>query len=732
MRRAALAAPPVPGAYAGQRLPEVRCTRPGLRKLAVLGASVVAAAVVVMAAADPVAGEHVSGRATSARLPVAAWGPVSRALGRGDPAYRAAGAGAGFVVRNPRQRLRAEFSRAGVSVRSGQALLGLRLSGYGYGSSLRGLAAVAPTASANRVLYRHGPLSEWYANGPLGLEQGFTLTARPAGRRVGPVTLALALSGNARAVLSSSSGGVTFSHGGSSLSYRGLVATDARGRTLPASLELHGRELLLRVNDTGARYPLRVDPFVQQAKLTASDGAAFDGLGESVGISGDTIVAAAPGATVNGQADEGAAYVFVKPPGGWQNATQTAKLTPSGNGSDDGLFSVAISGDTIVAGAFNATVAGTVAEGAVYVFVEPRGGWRSETETATLTEAAGEANDGLGDSVAIEGDTVVAGAGGVTVDGRAGQGAVEVFREPRGGWRDETASAVLTASDGVAGDELGAAVAIDGATIIAGAPFATVDGNSDEGAAYVFVEPRWGWRSATETAKLTISDGQANEVAGDAVAISRGTAVIGAEGATVDGDSNAGAAYVFTMPRWGWRSETDAAELTASDINPDGLYLLGSAVAIVGHTIVAGAPFETLPNGPAGIFLEGAIYVYKMPPGGWRSETQTQTLTGSDITTVGWLGISLATQRDTIVAGAQVTFVGENNEQGAVYVFKGHGRDPQRVTENASIARNTRAPAAQRRPASCYAALQRAPASPLLALRSRNRAVCSMITTRHR
>ena len=79
MRRAALAAPPVPGTYPGQRLPEVRCTRPGLRKLAVLGASVVAAAVVVMVAAGSVAGDHVSGRATSARLPVAAWGPVSRA-----------------------------------------------------------------------------------------------------------------------------------------------------------------------------------------------------------------------------------------------------------------------------------------------------------------------------------------------------------------------------------------------------------------------------------------------------------------------------------------------------------------------------------------------------------------------------------------------------------------------------------------------------------------------------
>ena len=621
-----------------------------------------------------------------------------------------------------------------MSVQSGQARLGLRLRGFGYGNSLRGLAAVAPVASANRVFYRRGSLREWYANGPLGLEQGFTLTARPAGQRVGPLTLALSLSGNARAVLSSSSSVITFSHGGSSLSYRGLVATDARGRTLPAWVQLQGRELLLRVNDAGARYPLRVDPFFQQAKLTASDGGAYDSLGYSVAVSGDTIVAVAPGATVNGQADEGAAYVFVKPAGGWQNATQTAKLAPSANGSDGFLFSVAISGDTIVAGNYGATVAGNVGEGAVYVFVEPRGGWRSETQTATLTEAAGEANDNLGGSVAIEGDTVVAGAFGVTVDGRAYQGAVDVFREPRSGWRDETASAVLTASDGAAGDGLGDAVAVDGATIIAGAPGATVDGNSYEGAAYVFVEPRWGWRTATETAKLTVSDGQANAFAGSAVAISRRTAVVGAPNATVDGDINAGAAYVFTMPRWGWRSETDAAELTASDINPDGFYDLGYAVAILGHTIVLGAPYETLPNGPPDIIFEGAIYVYRMPPGGWRSETQTETLTGSDITTVGWLGLSLATQRDTIVAGAPLTTVGENDVQGAVYVFDGHGRDPQHVTENASTTRDTHASAALRRSAWCqrYAARRRPPASPLLALRSRNGAPCSVIAIRHR
>ena len=93
--------------------------------------------------------------------------------------------------------------------------------------------------------------------------------------------------------------------------------------------------MLLRVDDAGARYPLRVDPVVQQAELTASDLGGL--LGASVAISGNTIVAGAPEATVNGNPYQGAVYVFVKPRGGWANATQTARLTASDGAAGDGL-----------------------------------------------------------------------------------------------------------------------------------------------------------------------------------------------------------------------------------------------------------------------------------------------------------------------------------------------------------------------------------------------------------
>jgi uncharacterized repeat protein (TIGR01451 family) len=118
----------------------------------------------------------------------------------------------------------------------------------------------------------------------------------------------------------------------------------------------------------------------------------------------------------------------VKPAGGWASATETAKLTASDGAVGDVLgWSVAVSGGTIVAGAPRATVAGTYRQGAAYVFVEPAGGWKNATETAKLTAPDGASEDALGFSVGVAGTTVVAGSTDAKVGGNAVQGAAYVF-----------------------------------------------------------------------------------------------------------------------------------------------------------------------------------------------------------------------------------------------------------------------------------------------------------------
>ena len=107
----------------------------------------------------------------------------------------------------------------------------------------------------------------------------------------------------------------------------------------------------------------------QTAKLTASDGAAGDCFGSSVAMSGDTVVVGAVYDDIGANADQGSAYVFSKPAGGWADMTQTAKLTASDGAADDNFgISVAISGDTVVVGADCDDIGANADQGSAYVF----------------------------------------------------------------------------------------------------------------------------------------------------------------------------------------------------------------------------------------------------------------------------------------------------------------------------------------------------------------------------
>jgi len=242
--------------------------------------------------------------------------------------------------------------------------------------------------------------------------------------------------------------------------------------------------------------------FRQAAKLTASDGAQGDELGNAVAVSADgsTVVAAVWAATVSGHAVQGALYVFERPAGGWSNDTNAAKLTASDGAAQDLFgYSVAVSSDgsTVVAGAIFATEVGNRnGPGAAYVFVRPAGGWKDATETARLTASDRHQGDNFGISVAMSGDgsTVAVGAQQAFVGTKLG--AVYVFVRPGSGWTSATETAKLQGSDEGSQDLLGHCVGLsrDGSTIVAGADGATVSGSNGLGAVYVFLRRRLGER----------------------------------------------------------------------------------------------------------------------------------------------------------------------------------------------------------------------------------------------
>ena len=374
-------------------------------------------------------------------------------------------------------------------------------------------------------------------------------------------------------------------------------------------------------------------------------------FGSSVAVSGNTVAVGATVTSSNQLNGSGAVYVYVKPATGWGNMTQVAVLSPS-----DGAFcdqfgaSVSISGNTIVVGApQNYAVCAPNGAGAAYVFVEPAVGWSGTlTETAKLTASDGVTGDALGNSVAIAGSTVVAGAPGTNPS--ISPGAAYVFTEPAGGWATSTQTAKLTASDGQAGDELGFSVSASGNTVAAGAPGALIGANPAQGAAYVFVKPPSGWTNATQAAKLTASDGNVAATLGQSISLSGNTVAAGAPGSTIGANQAQGAAYLFVEPVGGWMNMMQTAKLTAAPGYAGDLF--GSAVSISANTLVAGAPYFQKGQSPGAYFHEGATYIFVKPASGWSTSSSSVYLTGSDAKFAAYLGSGVAVSGNLVMAGA--------------------------------------------------------------------------------
>jgi len=319
----------------------------------------------------------------------------------------------------------------------------------------------------------------------------------------------------------------------------------------------------------------------QQAKLIASDGAASDQFGQSVSISGDTVVVGAPGDDDKGNLS-GSAYVFVRSGTTW---SQQAKLIASDGAAVDFFgYSVSLSGDTAVVGATLGD--GNVTNsGSAYVFVRSGTTWSQQDE---LKAGDGAALDFFGRSVSISGDTVAVGA----YWDDAKKGSAYVFLRSGTSWSQQ---AKLTASDGAADDLFGVSVSISGDTVVVGAHENDDDGTSS-GSAYVFERTGTSW---SEEQKLTADDGAAYDYFGISVSINGDTAVVGAYRNDVN-DTSSGSAYVFERTDSTWSQQS---KLTPSDGAQDDFF--GHSVSISGDTVVVGAYYDDDDGADS-----GSAYVY--------------------------------------------------------------------------------------------------------------------------
>ncbi len=399
-------------------------------------------------------------------------------------------------------------------------------------------------------------------------------------------------------------------------------------------------------DDSGAVYIFRRagTSWAQEAYIKASNATAYAEFGVSVALWGDTLAVGARGegsdtrgiiqgtqpSTDNGASREsGAVYVYRRGVGGaW---SQEAYIKASNNGARDEFGQrVALRDDTLVVGApqedSSATGVNGAEEndlatnsGAVYVYRREQGTWDKE---AYLKPSSTHDWDKFGVSVALGLDVLAVGAfledGGSTgvggnpdIAGAPDSGAAYVFRRVGSDWAQE---AYLKASNTGEGDEFGHGVAIDGDTLVVGAPRENSSAASDDeaacdsGAVYVFRHQDGAWMQA---AYLKAPGTHAGDTFGRGLALAGDTLAVGAyEDDRVsevdacspanDGIDEGGALHVFQRAGgvWAHAARIEADGRAAGD-------QLGWSVALWDGALVAGASRHD-----DGASDSGAVYVF--------------------------------------------------------------------------------------------------------------------------
>jgi hypothetical protein len=340
-------------------------------------------------------------------------------------------------------------------------------------------------------------------------------------------------------------------------------------------------------------------------ELRPADGEAQDYFGRAVALAGDTAVIGAYGDDLAPNTRAGSAYVYARVGGTWVEQT---KLAPSDGANDDHFgFAVAMEGDAILVGAHRNHHSGSFDAGAVYVFEPGPSGW---TETAKLIAGAPEGGAELGYAVAVDGDTLVAGAPGTQSD----RGAAHVFRRDPSGWSE---TAVLVASDSLAGDRLGAAVAVSGDVAVVGAPCKAGFSGTYQGVAYVFERGATSWAETARFEPATLLPGDSF---GAALAASGDTLLVGAHERDwmIPGSSQSGGgvAYAFVRNLGAW---TEQAEIKPNAWS-GGMYF-GFSLDLEGDLALIGAPL-------AGAQDEGFAYAFLRDGTSWLQDQKLKAKSG--------------------------------------------------------------------------------------------------------
>ena len=584
------------------------------------------------------------------------WSQVQRDLARRE--YEPRPGEHGLQAANRAQNFRTYYRAAGtiavvprLAVAEDSWEFSWRTAGHGRAGEMTDIdperaALVRPEVNGSRIAYTHGHsergLTEWYVNRAEGLEQGFTVHARPRGE--GPVRIEGIVGGDLRPELCAD-GSISFvdSHGEPVLRYGELHVWDARDEELPARLALEDDRLAILIDDAGAAYPLTVDPLLSAPSWIAEldqDEAYFGFSVATAGdVNGDGFSDVLVGSLQydNGETNEGGAFLYLGSPTGpgtsfvWSTESNQVEgrlgqaVASAGDVNGDGFGDVIIGDFAYDNGQSNEGRASVYHGSASGLAATPAWTAESNQATAWFSNAVASAGDVNGDGF---GDVII---GAYNYDnGESDEGRVYVYHGSPSGlaatpaWTAESnqVEAYFGYSCASAGD-----VNADGfSDVIVGSQFYD-NGEETEGRAFLYLGSAGGLQTfAAWTAEpnqtgawFGYSVGTAGDVNGDGY-----SDVIFGSIFYSNGQSQEGRAFVYhglssglgPAPAWTQESNQMAAGFgsmvaTAGDVNGDGF----ADVIVTASTYDNGQTDE----GRAHVFQGSALGLATTPI--WTAET---------------------------------------------------------------------------------------------------------------
>ncbi|MBM4392793.1 MAG: FG-GAP repeat protein, partial [Deltaproteobacteria bacterium] len=581
-----------------------------------------------------------------------------------------------FIATFPAMGMRAEFNEQGLRVNGH----GLGLVAWGRGVDTLPLPSSPPPAlgapvpglldpgkrAIRRLEYAHGELTEWWAGQPDGLEHGWTVDASPPGD--GPLSFLLQLDGFE--VLDAQADAVQLvDDDGRLYEYQGLAAFDATGDPLPARFSAGPEGLVAWVDDTGAAYPVEIDPVLSTAGTTLTGASASSQFGYALASAGDVnndgyddLIVGSPHAS----SLAGRAYIFH---GSASGLSTTAATTLS-------VSSAYLCGK-VVAGGGDANADGydDVALSCTYNgYVRVFHGSASGVSTTASTSLSGTVTARYGHALALDGDVHNDGYDDLLVGSPAqssAKGRVYVYRGSSSGIGSSSSSLNGSENDSYFGQALAYAgdVNADGYDdVVVGAPY-----YSDTATYQGRVEVFHGRSSGVSSSASTEIDGAADD---DLF----GYSVDGGGDVNGDGyDDIIVGQFAASAEAWVYHGSTGGVSSTAATTLSEPDTSFGSSVAIVGDTDDDG--YDDV---ACGALNAQTAYVYAGSTSGVGSTAVTSlssssgnyyggALAGADVNGDGYADLAVADYSDSTTYGKVYVYLGYADADADGYTVGGAG-----------------------------------------------------------